>query len=365
MPRTVALPNQLALAWMSLWYQETPNGAVGCWITNRSNPALAGMPCRFTVMVSLSAPGVIVTCPPAFGRHAEMADDDGLSANENDDAAADRACVPPVAAPAVVVRLSAAATTPAAAMVTAFAAVGARMLRMLGRLLLIAGPPVTAAAPPPPSGRPGGRRAVVSRAGVRTGMPEWFNSGMGMFGRGAGAGGGRLTRAAADDVMVTELYRQYRGPLLSFVLRLTAGDRQHAEDIVQETMVRAWRQARRLDLSEPSLMPWLATVARRIVIDEHRRKRTRPVEIGGAEVVDRAPAAADETENLLRKVLVAEALQELSPAHRDVLNETILRDRTVNEAAEVLGIPVGTVKSRVYYALKALRVALAERGVSA
>jgi len=191
--------------------------------------------------------------------------------------------------------------------------------------------------------------------------PAGGDAGQGGTGR-AGAG---LTGTASDDAVLTELYRQYRGPLLLFVVRLTAGDRQQAEDIVQETMVRAWREARRLDLSEPSLMPWLATVARRIVIDEHRRKRTRPVEIGGAEVVDRAPAAADETENLLRKVLVAEALQELSPAHRDVLNETILRDRTVNEAAEVLGIPVGTVKSRVYYALKALRVALAERGVSA
>src|SRR6516164_10437765 len=179
---------------------------------------------------------------------------------------------------------------------------------------------------------------------------------------GAGAG---LTGAAADDALLTALYRQYRGPLLSFVLRLTAGDRQQAEDVVQETMVRAWREARRLDLSQPSLMPWLATVARRIVIDEKRRKSARPPEIGGAEVVDRAPAAADETESLLRKVLVSEALQALSAAHREVLNETILRDRTVNQAAEVLGIPVGTVKSRVYYALKALRVVLAERGVSA
>jgi RNA polymerase sigma-70 factor (ECF subfamily) len=80
--------------------------------------------------------------------------------------------------------------------------------------------------------------------------------------------------------------------------------------------------------------------------------------------VEGPPAADDETESLLRKVLVIEALQALSVAHRAVLNETILRDRTVNEAAEALGIPVGTVKSRVYYALKALRVALAERGVS-
>ena len=175
--------------------------------------------------------------------------------------------------------------------------------------------------------------------------------------------GARPAGAADDDAVLTELYRQYRGPLLSFVLRLTAGDRQQAEVVVQVTKVRAWRQAGRLDLTEPSLMPWLATVARRIVIDEDRRKRARPPEVGG-DLADKPPVADDETENLLRKVLVTEALQALSAAHREVLNETILRDRTVNEAAEVLGVPVGTVKSRVYYALKALRVVLAERGVT-
>ena len=183
-----------------------------------------------------------------------------------------------------------------------------------------------------------------------------------------GAGGQASTwrggAGASADVMVAELYRQYRAPLLLFVLRLVAGDRQLAEDVVQETMVRAWREARRLDPAQPSLMPWLATVARRIVIDEQRRRRARPSEIG-SDMVDKTPVADDETEKLLRKVLVAEALQALSAAHREVLSETILRDRTVNEAADVLGIPVGTVKSRVYYALKALKVALAERGVSA
>ena len=169
------------------------------------------------------------------------------------------------------------------------------------------------------------------------------------------------SRAADDDAMVTELYRQYRAPLMSYVLRLTAGDRQHAEDVVQETMVRAWRQADRLDLAEPSLMPWLVTVARRIVIDDKRRRSARPAETGD-DMLENTPVA-DTTEDLLRKVVVAEALQALSPAHREVLNETILRDRTVNQAAEVLGVPVGTVKSRVYYALRALRVVLAERGV--
>jgi RNA polymerase sigma-70 factor, ECF subfamily len=86
---------------------------------------------------------------------------------------------------------------------------------------------------------------------------------------------GAVRSRTADDALVTEMYRQYRVPLMAYVLRLTAGDRQHAEDVVQETMVRAWRQAARLDLTQPSLMPWLATVARRIVIDDRRRKSAR------------------------------------------------------------------------------------------
>lgn len=176
-------------------------------------------------------------------------------------------------------------------------------------------------------------------------------------------GAASLLPGADDDLLVAELYRQYRSPLLSFVLRLTAGDRQQAEDVVQETMLRAWRQSGQLDMAEQSLMPWLATVARRIVIDEQRKKNARPVE--AAEGSLGKVSVTDWTEDLLRSVVVADALRALSPAHRQVLNETILRDRTVNEAAQVLGIPVGTVKSRVYYAMRALRLILAERGVSA
>jgi len=130
-------------------------------------------------------------------------------------------------------------------------------------------------------------------------------------------------RTADDDAIVTELYRQYRVPLMAYVLRLTAGDRQHAEDVVQETMVRAWRQASQLDLTEPSLMPWLVTVARRIVIDDKRRRSARPAETGD-DMLENAPAA-DTTEDLLRKMVVTEALQALSPAHREVLNETASR----------------------------------------
>ncbi|MFC4905902.1 sigma-70 family RNA polymerase sigma factor [Actinomadura gamaensis] len=164
------------------------------------------------------------------------------------------------------------------------------------------------------------------------------------------------------DELVTALYREYHRPLLAFVLRLTGGDRGWAEDVVQETMVRAWRSAAGLDPAAESLMPWLATVARRIVIDHRRSRDVRPPEVGDGPL-ENLPAT-DEVDGLLRKVMVAEALNSLSPAHRQILTETVLRDRTVNQAADSLGIPVGTAKSRVYYALRALRVALEERGVT-
>ncbi|MCF2533232.1 sigma-70 family RNA polymerase sigma factor [Yinghuangia sp. KLBMP8922] len=157
------------------------------------------------------------------------------------------------------------------------------------------------------------------------------------------------------------MYRQYAVPLLSFCLKHTGGDRQWAEDVVQETLLRAWRNTGLQDGEGKSLMPWLATVARRIVIDDRRARSARPQEVN-PEPLEFVPAD-DQWEPLLRSMVVADALQSLSPAHREVLVETVLRDRSVNQAAEALGIPVGTVKSRVYYAVRALKIALEERGV--
>jgi RNA polymerase sigma-70 factor (ECF subfamily) len=166
-----------------------------------------------------------------------------------------------------------------------------------------------------------------------------------------------------DELIVAELYRTYHRPLLAFVTRLTAGDPQLAEDVVQETMIRAWRNLDRLDAEAESLMPWLATVARRVFLDHRRYREARPPETGDAPL-EYLPLP-DETDDLLRSVVLSEALEMLSEAHREALTETILADRTVNQAAEKLGIPVGTVKSRMYYALRALRVALQEKGVTA
>jgi RNA polymerase sigma-70 factor, ECF subfamily len=158
------------------------------------------------------------------------------------------------------------------------------------------------------------------------------------------------------------LYDAHASVLLAYALRLTGGDRARAEDVVQETLVRAWRNLHRLDDAVSPVRPWLFTVAQRVAIDAHRARRARPPEVGDAMLA--VVPGLDQMDALLDRVVVTEALHALSREHRAVIVETYYRGRSVAEAAEVLGVPPGTVKSRCYYALRALKLALAERGVT-
>jgi RNA polymerase sigma-70 factor, ECF subfamily len=162
---------------------------------------------------------------------------------------------------------------------------------------------------------------------------------------------------------MTLLFDEHGGPLLAYALQLTAGDRQRAEDVVQETLLRAWRHPEALTPERGSARAWLRTVARNIAFDHYRARQARPHEVG-IEQADRFPEPGDDAiDRALEAWIVAEALESLSEAHRQVLIETFYRGGSVAEASAVLGVPPGTVKSRTFYALKALRAALLERGV--
>jgi RNA polymerase sigma-70 factor (ECF subfamily) len=164
----------------------------------------------------------------------------------------------------------------------------------------------------------------------------------------------------SDADLMRALYDQHASALWGYAVGLTNGDRARAHDVVQETLVRAWRTPDVLAQGGGSVRGWLYTVARRIVIDEWRARRTRP-ETVTADVPDLP--VADEAQQVVDRQVVAAAMSTLSPEHRAVLRECYLRGASVAEAAETLGIPPGTVKSRTHYALRALRLALEEMGV--
>lgn len=167
---------------------------------------------------------------------------------------------------------------------------------------------------------------------------------------------------ASNEELLQTLHDEHAGALWAYCCRLTGGDAARAQDVVQETMLRVWKHPQVLDESERSARAWLFTVARRLVIDEWRSVRSRS-EVLQSQVPDRA-GDLDGTDELLQSWLVADALAQLSPDHRAVLVECDYQGRSVADAAQRLGLPPGTVKSRTHYALRALRLALQEMGVS-
>lgn len=165
-------------------------------------------------------------------------------------------------------------------------------------------------------------------------------------------------RLRTDAHALARLHSEHGKALYGFLLGLTSGDRHRAEDLVQETLFRAWKHPEALESGHGSMRPWLYTVGRRLAIDARRACRVRPAEVGPDALDAHAPAADDRTEQAVVVLDVRDALRSLSPEHRAVLVQIYFRGSSVCEAAQALGVPVGTVKSRTYYALRALREAM-------
>lgn len=175
-----------------------------------------------------------------------------------------------------------------------------------------------------------------------------------------------LEPGLADEDEVGAAYAAHGAEIYRFLLR-GLGDGGAAQDVVQETFLRAWRARERFDPQLASLRVWLFAIARNAMLDHVRASKARPWQ---SNLVD-PPAAAlmagsreDDTERLVHSWVVEEALRRLSEEHRTAIVQTHLRERPYDEVAVELGVPIGTIRSRVFYGLKALRVAMDEMGVT-
>lgn len=165
-----------------------------------------------------------------------------------------------------------------------------------------------------------------------------------------------------ETTLMKVLYDEHAAALWRYAVRLT-GDRTRAEDVVQETLLRAWQHPEVTADAERSARAWLFTVARNMVIDERRSPRFRR-EFTRDSVDEFERAGADEVNTALDRLLVGDALAQLSADHHAVIRRAYYLGWTTAQIAEDLGIAEGTVKSRLHYAVRALRLTLQEMGVT-
>ena len=161
---------------------------------------------------------------------------------------------------------------------------------------------------------------------------------------------------ADAEAAIRQLYFRHAEALRVYVERFCT-DRTSADDVVQETFIRAWRHLPKLSADDRPIRPWLFRVARNLLTDADRAARARPV----VQALADEDAGTDAGLNqVLDRELVFAALQHLSPAHRAVLIEAFYNDGSLVAVARELGIPHGTARSRLHYALQAMRQQLHE-----
>ena len=157
------------------------------------------------------------------------------------------------------------------------------------------------------------------------------------------------------ELVVRAVYAEHGRAMRAYATRLL-GDPVAAEDIVQEALVRLWRNPQVLHNGKGSVRGWLLTVVRNLVTDRIRARAARPPEV--AETCGGGPVQRDHADFVSASVTIRAALEQLSPEHRTALEHLNFRDQSLAQAAEELGVPRNTVRSRAYHALRALRAAM-------
>lgn len=167
-----------------------------------------------------------------------------------------------------------------------------------------------------------------------------------------------LSLVAAGDAgtPLAELYGRFERRLYSLGRKLL-NDEGLAQELVQETFVRLWRSASRFDPAKGTASAFIFAIARNLAIDLYRRPSSRPFEELPADAL-----RSDGVDSVLSRLTVREALEQLSPQHREVLELLYCNGQRAVDVATKLNVPVATVRTRAFYALRALERTLGRIG---
>lgn len=171
----------------------------------------------------------------------------------------------------------------------------------------------------------------------------------------------RDLRSRRSEAAARELYRAYGAELYGFAVR-RLGDRGAAEEVLQDVFARAWHHAADYEPARGSVRTWLYGIARNAIVDAERRRGRRPG-LAAQDAVEEL-AADDPIDRALLRWQVQLAFSRLTPEHREVIELSHVQGLLLREIADRKGLALGTVKSRVYYALENMRLALEELGVT-
>ena len=168
--------------------------------------------------------------------------------------------------------------------------------------------------------------------------------------------------ATGDKKALQLLFARHNVRVFRFVLRFM-GDESVAEDLVSEVFFDVWRQADRFE-SRSQVSTWLMAIARNKALSVLRRRTTEELDEEVAEFIE-DPADNPEVtmQKTQRSAILQNCLVQLSPAHREIVDLVYYHEKTIDEVAEIIGVPQNTVKTRMFYARKRIAELMAAKGI--
>ncbi|XVV15033.1 sigma-70 family RNA polymerase sigma factor [Actinoplanes sp. CA-131856] len=161
-----------------------------------------------------------------------------------------------------------------------------------------------------------------------------------------------------DVEKLRQIFEQRSGSLLRFLRRINSCRPQIVEDLLQETMLKVWRHIGEVPANEDHIQSWLFTIARNVSADEARKRGRRPQEYQGERDLQNYSAPVDPMDFVIATETMLDAFRKLSTERRRALEEIYLKSRSAGDTADLLSIPVGTAKSRAFYAMDSVRTAV-------